>query len=123
MLERMQRVKMIMTMKWMIHLRPSGIRVSKLDHIPALVAIAQIPIIGPWGRRITPREAANAQSFNADFKLHQTDSVAYKQLGNSVNVDVVRAIIKEIMKLGINEEKIDTPDVKLVMEKHIDFTE
>ena len=110
-------------MKWMIHLRPSGIRVSKLDHIPALVAIAQIPIIGPWGRRITPREAANAQSFNADFKLHQTDSVAYKQLGNSVNVDVVRAIIKEIMKLGINEEEIDTPDVKLVMEKHIDFTE
>ena len=110
-------------MKWMIHLRPSGIRVSKLDHIPALVAIAQIPIIGPWGRKITPREAANAQSFKPDFKFHKSDSVAYKQLGNSVNVDVVRAIIKEILKLDIHKKEIDAPDVKLVMGKHVDFIE
>ena len=110
-------------MKWMIHLRPSGIRVSKLDHIPALVAIAQIPIIGPWGRRITPREAANAQSFNPDFKLHESDSVAYRQLGNSVNVEVVRAIFNEILKLGINQKEVAVPDVEITMEKHVDFIE
>ena len=60
------------------------------------MAIAQIPIIGPWKRRITPREAANAQSFSDGFLLHKKDSVAYKQLGNSVNVEVVRRIMQKI---------------------------
>ena len=83
-------------MHHMIHTRPSGIRVSRMDKIPALVAIAQIPIIGPWKRRITPREAANAQSFSDGFLLHKKDSVAYKQLGNSVNVEVVRRIMQKI---------------------------
>jgi DNA (cytosine-5)-methyltransferase 1 len=110
-------------MKWMIHLRPSGIRVSKLDHIPALVAIAQIPIIGPWGRKITPREAANAQSFKPDFEFHKSDSIAYKQLGNSVNVEVVRAVFNEILKLDINQKEVVAPDVEITMEKHVDFIE
>tara|TARA_B100001250_G_scaffold119616_1_gene101543 strand:+ start:373 stop:1698 length:1326 start_codon:yes stop_codon:yes gene_type:complete len=86
-------------MDYMIHLRPSGIRVSKMNWIPSLVAMAQIPIIGPWGRRITPREAANAQSFPPEFPLHPTDGVAFRQLGNSVNVEVVRRIIQSIEKL------------------------
>lgn len=84
---------------YMIHSRPSGIRISKMNRIPALVAMAQTPIIGPWGRKISPREAANAQSFRADFVLHEDDSVAFKQLGNSVNVAVVKAIVEEMTKL------------------------
>ncbi len=82
---------------YMIHLRPSGIRVSKLDRIPALVAISQIPIIGPWMRKLTPREAANAQSFRQDFVLHQKDSLAYKQLGNTVNVKIVKLIAMNML--------------------------
>lgn len=108
-------------MKWMIHLRPSGIRVSKLDHIPALVAISQIPIIGPWGRRLTPREAANAQSFHPEYKLSESDSIAYKQLGNSVNVDVVRRILSEILKLEINLAENSISNKKPKVTKHIDF--
>ena len=83
-------------MKHMIHTRPSGIRVSRMDKIPALVAIAQIPIIGPWGRRITPERRRGPRAFADDFVLHESDSVAFRQLGNSVNVDVVRRIMLQI---------------------------
>jgi len=107
--------------KWMIHLRPSGIRVSKLNHIPALVAISQIPIIGPWGRKLTPREAANAQSFNHDFKLDENISVSYKQLGNSVNVDLVRLIFMEILKLNIKTRFNNTHSSQLKKQSHVDF--
>jgi len=86
-------------MSHMIHLRPSGIRVSKLNWIPSLVAIAQIPIVGPWGRKISPREAANAQSFDIDFKLHETPAVAYRQLGNSVNITVAQEVIRQILQV------------------------
>lgn len=110
-------------MKWMIHLRPSGIRVSKLDHIPALVAISQIPIIGPWGRKLTPREAANAQSFDPDYKLNETDSIAYKQLGNSVNVDVVKRILIEILKLSISPVNNPVLAENAVKNKHEDFVQ
>ncbi len=86
----------------MIQFRPSGIRVKKSNYIPALVAIAQIPIIGWQKRRMTPLECARAQDFVGDglmgdhFKLHPTDSVAYKQLGNAVNVKLTRTIMQEI---------------------------
>ena len=87
-------------MKHMIHSRPSGIRVSKMDRIPALVAMAQTPIIGPWGRKLTIREAARAQSFRDDFQLHEKESIAFKQLGNSVNVEVVQRIMIEIENIA-----------------------
>ena len=100
---------------WMVHIRPSGIRVSRLDKIPALVAMAQIPIIGPWGRRITPREAARAQSFGDDFELHDNPGVAFKQLGNSVNVEIVRMVMEEIDRIaeasgfGVEHSNIQNP--------------
>lgn len=94
-------------MNHMIHSRPSGIRVSRMDRIPALVAMAQIPIIGPWGRRLSPREAANAQSFPSDFILDERDGVAFKQLGNSVNVNVVAKILKGIEDLMADTESTD----------------
>ncbi len=89
-------------MDHMVHFRPSGIRVSKLDKIPSLVAIAQIPLIGPWGRRITVREAGNAQSFPEDFRFHKNRAIAFKQLGNSVNVQVIAKIVNQIMKISDN---------------------
>tara|TARA_B110000914_G_C15081132_1_gene272888 strand:- start:60 stop:458 length:399 start_codon:yes stop_codon:yes gene_type:complete len=91
---------------YMIHSRPSGIRVSKMNRIPSLVAMAQIPVIGPWGRKISPREAANAQSFKQDFILHSDSAVSYKQLGNSVNVTVVKEVMKRMTKI-ITSEKLD----------------
>lgn len=73
-----------------MQLRPSGIRVKQPTYYPALVAITQTSIVGKEKRYLTPRECANLQGFSENMDLHPKAPVAYKQLGNSVNVDVVR---------------------------------
>jgi DNA (cytosine-5)-methyltransferase 1 len=78
--------------------RPSGLRVKLGNHFPALVAITQTSILGKRKRKLTPRETARLQSFPDDFKLHSVDSVAYKQLGNAVNVEVIRFLAEKILK-------------------------
>jgi DNA (cytosine-5)-methyltransferase 1 len=70
--------------------RPSGIRVKRSDYSPALVAMAQIVYVGEKKRKLSPREVARLQSFPDSFKLPISSSVAYKQFGNSVNVDVIK---------------------------------
>lgn len=80
-----------------IQIRQSGIRVKRNDNFPTLVAIVQVPIYGKEKRYITPRECARLQSFPETFKLASTDRVAYKQLGNSVNVHIVRCLIQHIL--------------------------
>ena len=88
--------------KHMIQFRPSGIRVKRTNYIPALVAIAQIPIIGWQKRRMTPKECARAQDFDVDgvisdpYLISHIDSKAYKQLGNAVNVKVVKLIFESV---------------------------
>jgi DNA (cytosine-5)-methyltransferase 1 len=72
-----------------LQLRPSGLRVKPPSYFPALVAITQTSIVGHLRRRITPREAARLQSFPDWFVLHSDDRIAYRQLGNAVNADVI----------------------------------
>lgn len=74
--------------------RPSGLRAKSPTHYPALVAITQTSIIGPRKRKLTPRECARLQRIPDTYKLHRTDRVTYKQLGNSVNVEVVKMFAK-----------------------------
>jgi DNA (cytosine-5)-methyltransferase 1 len=82
--------------------RPSGIRVKRGNYFPALVAMAQIPVIGWMKRHITPKECARIQDFDVDgvlgnpFILGSSDQQSYKQLGNAVNVSLVRLIQKNI---------------------------
>ena len=82
--------------------RPSGIRVKRGDYFPALVAMAQIPVVGWLKRHITPKECARIQSFDVDglygtpFKLGDIDGQAYKQLGNAVNVNMIFMIQERI---------------------------
>jgi len=92
--------------KLLIQFRPSGIRVKPATHYPALVAITQTTIIGPLVdskfnsghfRYITPKEAARLQGMDSiDFK-DQPDSLSYKQLGNAVNVRVIRYLAEWLM--------------------------
>jgi len=86
----------------LIQLRPSGIRVKRPNYFPALVAMAQIPIVGWLRRHLTPEECARIQDFDVDgihgepFRLSKSDSQSYKQLGNAVNVNMVRLIQERI---------------------------
>jgi len=48
-------------------------------------------------RRITPREAARLQGFPDDFILHSNDDKAYYQLGNSVSINVVKAVARDVI--------------------------
>lgn len=84
----------------LIQLRQSGIRCKRISTFPALVAIVQTSIVAKFKRRITPREAARLQSFPETFKLHKDDAKAYKQLGNSANVEVIKYLAKQLFKLG-----------------------
>lgn len=48
-------------------------------------------------RRLTPREAARLQGFPDSFILHPQDDKAYHQLGNSVSINVVKAVAQEVI--------------------------
>lgn len=49
-------------------------------------------------RRITPRETARLQGFPDSFSLHSNDDKAYHQIGNSVSVNVVKAVADEVIQ-------------------------
>lgn len=80
----------------LIQLRQSGIRCKKPDYYPTLVAMVQTPIIGKLKRRLTPREAARLQSFPDTYKLNSSDQKAFKQLGNSANVEVIKYVALQL---------------------------
>ncbi len=88
----------------LIQIRQSGIRAKRPTFYPSLVAIANTPII--WDkskkhyRKLTPREAANLQSFRSDFKFQGTDATQYRQLGNSVNVRILKVLGKSLFSLA-----------------------
>lgn len=78
-----------------IQFRPSGVRIKTPDCFQSLVAMVQIPIIGRYRRKMTVEEAARLQSFPVDreedpFCPDPNRMQAYKQFGNSVNVEVIR---------------------------------
>ena len=49
-------------------------------------------------RKLAPRECARLDSFPENFKIAERDTVAYKQFGNSVVVDVLRKIMKKALE-------------------------
>lgn len=92
-----------------IQIRQSGIRCKRATYFPSLVAIVNTPIV--WDkkkgafRHITPREAANLQNFDQRYKFSGTDKQIYQQLGNSVNVRVLKILCKNLFELRNKEEE------------------
>jgi DNA (cytosine-5)-methyltransferase 1 len=57
-------------------------------------------------RKLTPRECHRLMGFRDDFKIVVSNTAAYMQAGNSIVVDVLMAILKQldITKYGVNEK-------------------
>ena len=56
-------------------------------------------------RRLTERECARLQGFPDNFIINKVSSCqAYKQLGNSVCVPVIKAIAKQIKNIFFTED-------------------
>lgn len=66
-----------------------------------LVPVTHIngPINRQGIRKMTPREWARLQGFPNSFKLELADVHLYKQFGNSVTVNVINAIAKNVKKV------------------------
>jgi len=112
----MNRIKLYKKFEWncgedvtdihdcLLQIRQSGIRAKRPTYYPSLVAIVNTPII--WDkkkrhfRKLTPREAANLQSFHASYKFRGTDATIYKQLGNSVNVRILKILGERLFSLA-----------------------
>ena len=54
---------------------------------------------------MTPREWARLQGFSDDYKLEIADTHLYKQLGNSVTINVIEAIANKIKRVLDSNEK------------------
>lgn len=116
----MNRIKLYQKFEWncgedvqnmhdsIIQIRQSGIRVKRTTYFPSLVAIVNTPII--WDnnmnayRHITPREAANLQKFDQRYKFTGTDKQIYRQLGNSVNVRILKILCKNLFELRLKDD-------------------
>ena len=82
----------------LIQFRPSGVRVKRPDKFSTLVAMNHQQIIGKYKRRLTIDESKRLQSFPEEYQLSDSNTVAMKQLGNSVNITVIQKIFEIVLK-------------------------
>ncbi|WP_448949625.1 DNA (cytosine-5-)-methyltransferase [Latilactobacillus sakei] len=103
--------------------RRQYVRENKSGVVPTLTANMgtgghNVPLILTHNqdiRKLTPREAFNAQGYPTDYELPKDSSMGalYKQAGNSVVVPVIKRIAKNInVALDIGDSDYKLPDTK-----------
>lgn len=78
---------------------------SCLDTYASTIIANRTPKLWDIGRKLSVRESLRLQGFPEDFKMPVCDNQAYKQLGNSVSVPVLKAIAEKIAEKILMEKK------------------
>ncbi len=79
-------------------------------HFPSEGAKTGLYKIGNTIRKLSPRECARLQGFPEDFKMDKSITQAHKQFGNSVSINVLQYILREVIKTINNEQR---PTIRL----------
>lgn len=82
---------------------PKGIAITLSAYGGGVFAKTGGYLIDGKTRRLHPRECARIMGFPDSYKLHPSDNQAYKQLGNSVVIDVLQYITMQIGESLNNE--------------------
>ena len=103
---------------YVLQFRASGVRVKRRNTAPSLIAMTdtQVPIIGWEKRYMTPTECARLQSLSSLKKLPESNNLAFKALGNAVNVDVVATVAGALLKTRVPSDYFN---VKKVLSQHL----
>jgi DNA (cytosine-5)-methyltransferase 1 len=85
--------------KYVIQFRASGVRLKRPNTSPSLVAMTttQVPIIAWEKRYMTPKECARLQSLDSLKHLPDTETQAFRALGNAVNSRMVEFIAYQLI--------------------------
>lgn len=86
----------------LLQFRASGIRVAKPCTIPSLIAmtVTQVPIIGSEMRYLSKHEAAGVQNLRELSAMPESDTKAFKAIGNAVNAKIVEHIASNIKNIN-----------------------
>lgn len=96
----------------LIQLRPSGIRVKKMNYVPAAVAITQTTIVGSLKRRLSVDEVKQLQGFPSEFHFgSQSTSKSYKQLGNGISLSTAYLTLKLLVERDAEILKKTSPEI------------
>lgn len=69
---------------------------ASLDTYAPTIIANRVPKLWDIQRKLSVREALRLQGFPSDFKFDVSNAQAYKQLGNSVTVPVIQAILASL---------------------------
>lgn len=85
--------------KYIIQIRPSGVRVKRRNTFPSLVAMTstQVPIIAWENRYMTLKEGLRLQSMSELRSLPKSHQKAYEALGNAINVKVAVLVARVLV--------------------------
>jgi DNA (cytosine-5)-methyltransferase 1 len=82
----------------------------KNTYSPTIIA-GRVPKLWDLRRKLSVLEATRLQGFPDNFKFPVSDAQAYKQLGNSVSVPVIEAIMR---KMVLSYYNINSADYQLI---------